>query len=313
MSSFPIRKMLFDIAESYRFSCENKGIEWRNNINTEGINDIMVYGDFSKIQAIIMTFIDNAIKYTEHGHIEIRLTVQKEDNVGLTIILEVEDTGQGIPKSIKLFEHFGKINASMSRQESGVGLSLFMAKRLVDLMRGDIGYASDLGKGSVFWLTLSLDKVPELADKKLEIIKDVQFPKNENDYKGRPLNVLIVEDNPMNTQLLMKMLEKIGFYNVDTAENGKKGLEQFIEKSYDLIIMDIQMPIMDGYESTARIREHERNNIDKHAIIIAVTANGHDTKYLSFDAGADDFMTKPVFMKQLQVLIDKWFPFHSKN
>jgi CheY-like chemotaxis protein len=301
------------MVQEFQHAALDKGLEFRNWVPDFDEDDMLVTGDLGKIKQVISALIDNAIKFTSQGFIEVRLIVEHESDASVTVRCEVQDTGIGIPKGIKLLEHYGKIDASLSRNRGGTGLGLVTAKRSVDLMRGTLNYASDVGVGSVFWFTLDFDKILDHHPPPVSHEPHVVLPsiprRNDNIKRTFPKRILVAEDNLTNLRITMRTLRKLGYDGISSTVDGLLAYEMFKQQPFDLVLMDIQMPNMDGYESTIKIREYERDHrSNQHAIIIALTAHGAETKNQALQAGMDDFLTKPFSTTQLINAILVWFP-----
>ncbi|MCK4737204.1 MAG: response regulator [Sulfurimonas sp.] len=244
------------------------------------------YGDSLRISQILTNLFSNAIKFTNDG--EINISVKRvNDN---TLRFEVRDTGIGLSKKqqTKLFKSFSQTDGSTTREYGGTGLGLAISKQLVELMDGKIWVESEKDIGSNFIFELELQ---EIEDKKIE---DEELPTQNTTTAIIGNKVLIVEDNITNQLVLLGLLEDY-ILEIDVANNGQEAVDMFKENNYELIFMDIQMPIMDGYEATKIIRE-----LDENIPIIALTANAmiEDTQK-TIDAGMNEHITKPLNVKEL--------------
>lgn len=257
-----------------------------------------VIGDKKRFRQILVNLTNNAIKFTKEGSVSIKTQLLKEDDKQLLIKFSIIDTGIGITKENqeKIYESFSQIDSSVTRKHGGAGLGLAISKHLTQLMNGKIGVESTFGEGSTFWFTLNFDKAS-----KNEIIQN-NISTQEN--KSKLLSVLIVEDNLLNQRFASATLSNFG-YKVDIAENGKIAVEKFRKHNYDVIVMDIQMPVMDGIEATQEIRKIEKeNNNSKKACIVAVTSYvlERDRK-MCLAAGMDEYLAKPYKSQELIQLI----------
>jgi len=257
-----------------------------------------VLGDAGRIRQIISNLLSNAIKFTDKGRVE--LTVERlEDKIKIS----VKDTGIGIPENAQaaLFSKFTQADASTTRKYGGTGLGLAICKQLATMMGGEVGVDSSPGQGATFWFTMSLPAVDE---------KDI--PAGENDKAGKPeilkgLKILLAEDNPINQEFALEILRQFGC-RTTLAVNGRQAID-FVEgeNSYDLILMDCQMPEMDGYDATRQIREYFRQNHVQRIPIIAMTANAmKQDREKCFAAGMDDHLSKPFLKKELAAVLMKW-------
>jgi CheY-like chemotaxis protein len=251
-----------------------------------------------RINQIITNLVSNAIKFTENGEITIRLKqVAVEDHFS-TFSVEVHDTGIGIDKEkfSTIFGKFEQAETQTTRQFGGTGLGLAITKKLLNLLKSDIHFDSELGKGSKFYFTLQLP-----INFKHEAVNTEDL---QNDYKEQELTglkVLLVEDNLINTKIAQKIMGQWGV-DVDVAENGVVAIEKYRNHEYDVILMDLYMPIMDGYEATSTIREN-----DKLIPIIALTASasfGNLDKALQM--GINEYIIKPFSPKELNMKLKKY-------
>jgi CheY-like chemotaxis protein len=263
------------------------------------------FGDPLRIKQIIGNFISNAIKFTENG--KVLISVKSEFINGQEQIkIGVKDSGTGIKKEnqAKIFEAFSQEDSSTTRVYGGTGLGLSIASNLAHLMNAKIDLESEYGKGSCFYLILRLQRAEEEnvleTQKKEDSQKKLSTQELEKQDFGE-LRILLVEDNPINQKLVKAFLSKLG-YTADTAINGAEAIESINHNTYDIILMDVQMPVMDGVTATKNIRNME---IDQ-PYIVALTANilPEDVqKYI--DAGMDTHLGKPVSKDELsQVLLN---------
>ncbi|QGG48909.1 ATP-binding protein [Heliorestis convoluta] len=302
-------------------------------------------GDAYRIQQILLNFLTNAIKFTEKGYVSLKIEIEPATSATLPmsslspslsqnllwIRFEVSDTGIGIPsaKQEKLFRPFTQVDESMTRKYGGTGLGLSICKGLVDLMGGHIGLTSEVDKGSTFWFSLPLEVVKEEENKQEEnkqgvLVRQPEGIQEQGLYEQAGYNekeitkketiekqvaaastrLLLAEDNPINQRLALMQLKKLG-YQTDVVSNGQEAVEALLQNDYRLILMDCQMPEMDGFEATAVIRELDN---PKHNIpIIAMTAHaidGYEEQCLQ--AGMNDYLTKPVTLQELEQVLRKW-------
>ncbi len=272
-----------------------------------------VIGDPTRIQQIITNLLGNAIKFTEHGEISIKASVVQVEHLDLVLKISIADTGIGISadKCHQLFNAFTQVDASTTREYGGSGLGLTIAKQLCQLMGGDVEVSSVLGEGSVFSFDLKL----QLSDRNLvnsaekqDIIEGAAVSKPVLDKDN--IKILLVEDNRINQQVALGLLNKLG-YRADLAINGIQALKLLADckksEPYQLVLMDCQMPEMDGYQATKRIRGAIDETNHSHVTIIAMTANsmkGDREKCLA--AGMDDYLSKPITPKLLDEKITLW-------
>ena len=249
------------------------------------------YGDALRLRQILFNLVGNAIKFTEHGHVIVRAQVLQQTETTSQIRFEIEDTGIGITQETKnkLFLSFQQADISTSRKYGGTGLGLAISKRLAEMMGGSIGVESQPGKGSTFWFTVFLGKAIFAAD-----MPSIPERKPPPDLSGK--HILLAEDHPFNQMVAVKLLEKTGC-SITLANNGQEALDMLAEQHFDCVLMDMQMPDMDGLETTRKIRSELGL---KTLAIIAMTANARtEDKARCLAAGMNDFISKPI---QPQVL-----------
>jgi signal transduction histidine kinase/ActR/RegA family two-component response regulator len=266
-------------------------------------------GDLTRLRQALLNYVGNAIKFTEKGTIHLRARMLEENHDDILLRFEVQDPGIGIEpdKLNDLFGAFEQGDASFTRQYGGTGLGLTITQRLAHLMGGDVGVESKLGQGSTFWFTARLGRghgsmptappVPVAdAEKKLSTL-----------YQGS--RILLAEDNIINCEVAVALLSRAGMV-VDTAENGRQAVEKVCMTAYDLVLMDIQMPEMDGLEATRKIRSATNSMASSRNIpILAMTANVFDKdRQACLDAGMNDFVAKPIDLNDLFTTLANWLP-----
>ena len=294
-----------DLVSSNYIKIKNKNLDL--NVNLDENVPQYVKGDYLRLRQIMMNFISNSIKFTDDGFIEIGMEhIETKGNIS-QIAFFCTDTGIGIPqeKQESIFESFIQADGSTTRKYGGTGLGTSISKLLVELMGGTIGLDSELGKGSAFWFVVPMEhsEPPIEKEKDIHVTDEIQYVLAE-ERKMRSSKILVVEDYEPNQEVVRTHLESVG-HQVELASNGAIGVEYALEDHYDLILMDIQMPVMDGLSAARAIREKEGPN--QNTNIIALTANADDeTLKMTSESGMNDLITKPIRRKEFLKVIDKW-------
>lgn len=262
-----------------------------------------VMSDAFQLQQIILHLLNNAVKFTEEGQITIRASYS--DQVDQTFLFEVLDTGIGItPETMtNLFSIFSQADNTASRTHGGTGLGLASCKALIEKMQGQIFVESEFGVGSRFWFTLPLRQIG--AEQEAVTPQLSLEPEIIQQEALSHLSVLLVEDNKINQLIAQKFLQNMGI-TADIANNGQEGIDLWQKNHYDLILLDVQMPIKDGYETIIEIRQEEEKT-EKHQLVIGLSANGlaQDIEK-ALRLGMDDYLTKPANFELLHQMICKW-------
>ena len=269
-------------------------------INHNLTHPVFLEGDKDKINQVLLNLISNSLKFTpEKGHVEVKMDLDELDAQLLFLSFSVKDSGIGIsPENIQnLTKPFYQVDSSNSKNYQGTGLGLAIAKKIIELLGGELRIESELGKGSVFSFTVLVKK----AEAQEEIQEHVPLSWKDVKEMGAefPLKILLAEDNELNLQLMTLMFEQLGF-QFEVAKNGLEAFEKVKTQEFDVVLMDVQMPIMNGLETTRKIRAlGDRNDL----IIIGLSANVFEEDQNSaLKAGMDDYLTKPI---RLAVLADK--------
>lgn len=258
-----------------------------------------VRGDETRLHQVLLNLVNNAIKFTDKGSVTVEAELVSQKDGQASIQFRVSDTGIGISEEhmAYLFKPFSQIDASSKRKHSGTGLGLSISKQLIELMGGKIQVQSRQGEGSTFVFTVVL----EICDKSTSIKPKKEVPKSIQ-FDG--VRVLVVEDNVFNQKLMVKMLKKLGIES-DTADSGKQALQLLESKPYDLVLMDIQMPEMDGVETTKLIRQS--SNPFRNIPIIALTANVMaEDRNIYLTAGMNDYISKPIIPEALVQVLQQY-------
>jgi signal transduction histidine kinase/DNA-binding NarL/FixJ family response regulator len=277
---------------------ESKGLHLIYDFATDVPNSLR--GDPLRLGQILINFTNNAIKFSNQGDIIVRAFKLDGNESSCRLRFEVEDKGIGINSEgmAKLFQSFQQADTSTTRQYGGTGLGLVICKQIVELMHGEIGVFSELGKGSTFWFTVPLG-LPNHT-KLSEILTPNTPPPQLKDIR-----ILLAEDNPFNQQIATELLEEVGA-NVCLANNGKEALDLLQKAFFDCVLMDVQMPVLDGLEATREIRQNPQLST---LIIIAMTANAsNEDRKQCLDSGMNDFISKPIQPQLLYDTIRKWLP-----
>ena len=302
---FSLRNTLGEVTSTLRVRAQQKGLKFACHIPLE-LPDALI-GDPSRLRQIVINLLGNALKFTAKGEVTVRVAMEAETADQAVFHFSVTDTGIGIPqeKQKLIFEAFTQSDSSTTREYGGTGLGLSISSRLVALMGGNIWVESQPGEGSTFHFKLrfGLQKFPASALLPADRPGPAQAPTRDQ----RRFKILLAEDNPVNQKVAVRFLQKKG-HTVVVAESGKKALDAWRKQTFDIILMDIQMPEMDGFEATARIREHEKST-SKHIPIIALTAHamvGDRERCLA--AGLDDYVSKPIDADDLFAAIQRLLP-----
>ncbi len=303
--NFNLHEMIDEVTELMTMRAAEKKLETLCLIGPEV--PIMVSGDPGRLRQIIFNLLENAIKFTESGTIAINIQSEKHSDNSFTIKVEVVDSGIGIAmeKQSLLFQPFSQTDAqtAYARKYCGTGLGLVIAKKLVSLMKGSIGVESESGRGSKFWFTANLEAWnPNLTVEEKPVNEETTLPK-ETALRHK---ILVVEDNLQNQQVVVEILKSNG-HSSDVANNGREAVAMLEKNSYDLVIMDIQMPEMSGITATAIIRDHNSRVLNHQIPIIALTACAmYEDRERCMKAGMNDFLTKPISHTSLKATIKKW-------
>ena len=300
-TNYPLEDVLEFVHTSLRFPLEQKGLEYVCSVGDEVPHKL--WGDSLRLKQVLLNLMSNAVKFTAEG--KIALSIDREiagdtDNLHFRIA----DTGMGISREYQqhLFDPYTQANASISRRFGGTGLGLSICKRIAELMHGVLWCESELGKGTTFHLCIPC--MPA---------RNVYCPADHSSALPEPLegaeacSILVAEDNEINVEVLRAMLRQLGF-ECDIAPNGKEALRMAMETPYDIVLMDVNMPVMDGLAATREIRRKLAQNDDKKNLpIIALTAAIlPDNIAEIINAGMNDHIAKPFSMEVLRKKLASW-------
>jgi signal transduction histidine kinase/CheY-like chemotaxis protein len=291
-----IREIVSELITLHSMTAEEKVIRLYADID-EQLPQVLI-GDPTRIRQILANLISNALKFTEKGHVLVKISVVSSDDNNADIRMAVEDTGVGIREEIKdrLFNEFTQADGSTTRKYGGTGLGLAIVKQLVEMMHGQFGVESVPGEGSTFWFRVTLGVSAEQTIKQ-PFEHELELTGNLSGH------VLLVEDNPINQMVAQKMLEKIGI-KATLAADGQEALDMLEQDEFDAVLMDCQMPVMDGYEATRRIREQDAL---LKLPVIAMTANVMEgDREKCIEAGMNDYIGKPFVEMDLKKTLARW-------
>ena len=288
--SFRLRDLVDDVSLVFASQAREKGLELRVEFELDDQNFL---GDPARIRQILVNFVSNALKFTQSGSVTLRVSQRKQ-----MVILSVIDTGIGINSENhpKIFQKFSQAETGHTRRFGGTGLGLAISKQLATLMGGQVGFSSDAGRGSTFWCELPLRRTA------MEALPVSQLAVNPTP-QTRKLKVLAVDDNIDSRVVVCLFLKKLG-HEYDTAESGPQAIERVLNGHFDLVLMDMQMPGMDGCEATIELRKDAKG---ASIPIIALTANAltQDVERC-IACGMDDYLSKPLRIEDLSACLNKW-------
>ena len=315
---FDLPALAQDTVRAIALRAQQKGLE----LVCELPSDLprTVKGDPGRLRQVLLNLLGNAIKFTEHGKVTLALRAGRELGERRQIEFAVSDTGIGIPhdKQRLIFDAFSQVDGSTTREYGGTGLGLTICRRLVILMQGQMVVASEPGKGSTFSFTVPLLQAGAQPAVRL-------VPARSTEAAGTPLasaspaadtgqggmRILLAEDNPVNQRLALRLLEKMG-HRVTLVDNGLDALELGQDGKFDLVLMDVQMPGLDGLSATRRIRQHEVEH-GGHVPIVAMTARAmQGDRKRCIDAGMDDYLSKPIDSERLRHLVARFDSGHAE-
>ncbi|MZP30008.1 response regulator [Heliobacterium undosum] len=317
-----LHEMIGSTIEMMEVQAAQKGLTLKCQIDPALPDQIL--GDPSRLRQIMINLLSNAVKFTNQGSVTVQVNKKAAPDGHEVILFAVTDTGIGMSSEVqeKLFSPFTQADATITRRYGGTGLGLAISQRLVQLMGGTIGVESKVGEGSTFWVELPLQQMnagheSEVtgtgnAEKALtrRNMGTADAPGEEIDPEK--LHILLVEDNPVNYEVARLHLEKLGLTSVQWAQNGLEAIEMKAQQDFALILMDCQMPELDGYEATRRIRLEEKHT---HSTpIIAMTANAlWEDRQRCLRAGMNDYIAKPIDRKTLREVLGRYLALPGKE
>ena len=303
---FDLKALLENTAKVLAEKAADAGLELTCRIDPKV--PVHLKGDPKRIREIIANIVGNAIEFTRKGKIIISAAVESELGESAVIRISVKDSGSGKPdeRQIALYDPFVLLEGTSSRNYGDASLGLAMCKLLVELMGGKIGVDSVEGKGTTFWFTAQLEKQSAGHTKAPVVLEKTVAIRTMPDSAKRGIRILLAEDYLTNQQVALIILSKLG-YQADAVLNGVEAVAALEHTNYDLVLMDCEMPKMNGFEATAVIRS-KSSKVFNHSIpIIALTANAFDQdREKCLEAGMNDYLTKPVKMEKLATALDKW-------
>ena len=298
---FATQRVIGETLAMVEFKAQDKGLLLQTDIAAD--LPPALRGDPLRLQQVLLNFISNAVKFTEHGHVLLRARLIEQTADSVLIRFEVEDTGIGISTTAQagLFKPFAQADESTSRRYGGTGLGLAISRQLALLMGGETGMSSAPGQGSTFWMTARL-RLAEAIPDDLGVSGDTEAEIRNTRSGAR---ILLVEDDPVNREVALDQLAGAGL-TADIAENGQIAVDMAASTAYDLILMDMEMPVMNGLEASRCILALPGQST---AAIVAMTANAYaEDRNACFDAGMVDYLSKPVELAALYAILLHWLP-----
>jgi signal transduction histidine kinase/ActR/RegA family two-component response regulator len=298
---FQIRQTVREILQPFSATALSKHLRLQANVDDHIPKEVS--GDAVRLRQVLTNLIGNALKFTAKGHVFVNVVATERHNESVELLFSVSDSGIGIPKDKQsvIFEAFSQADGSTTRKFGGTGLGLTISTRLVELMHGKIWVESEEDRGSTFYFTAKFGLVREHAA--------TEEPAATNAVSAAipesPLRILLAEDNPINQKVALRLLEKRG-HRVQIAGTGREAVAAAEKHSFDLVLMDLQMPEMSGFQATGIIREKEKST-GRHLPIVAMTAHAMTgDRERCLDAGMDDYIPKPIDPKNLYAVLGKF-------
>jgi CheY-like chemotaxis protein len=300
MQPFDLKDCVEDSLGIVVIDASKKGLNLSYTIDPSAPGTVI--GDPTRLRQILVNLLNNAVKFTDRGDVIVEVSGRMLGANNHEIHFAIKDTGIGIPadKVSRLFQPFSQVDASTTRRYGGTGLGLVISKKLVEMMGGRIWVESEMGKGSAFRFTILAESIIKESVNSRIISEQAQT--SVKSCQPYDLRVLLAEDNPVNQRVTIQMLRKIG-YEADVAANGLEVLQALERQPYDVILMDVQMPEMDGLEAARNIRERWHDGPK----IIAITAYALEgDRDRCLNAGMDDYISKPIQLDELRSKLIKW-------
>jgi len=288
--SFDFPSLINHVVASFRHNAEEKGLKLY--IKSDSSVPQFLVGDPFRLTQVLNNLLHNALKFTRRGEISLRIEMLSHNDKEVEVLFEISDTGIGIENKLlgEIFDSFAQARLSITRQYGGTGLGLYICKQLVNLMGGEITAKSQIGKGSSFSFDLVFGVSSERATTDLDAHDEAHSPLAEK-------KILLVEDNDTNRMLAKKFISRWGA-NVDTAINGHEAVEKVKKETYDIVLMDLQMPVMDGFEATEKIRTLGYTSGKLPIVALSAYTSEEDRKHV-LGSGMNDFIPKPIDLKEL--------------
>lgn len=307
-SKFDPWELVEGLTRLFQSRATAKGVNFTTTIDPEIPHALI--GPVNRIRQVLTNLLSNAIKFTSVGRVTLTAKISHDVDVDstdetLTLHFRIQDTGIGISPADqnRIFEPFTQADASSTRRYEGTGLGLTICRKIISLMGGDIGVESTLGQGSTFWFTVTLERPPILKPARPNATPVSNLAPSAVSYASG-IHVLVVEDIEHNQVLMAQFLKHLG-YVADVVNNGQEALDRLALQAYDIVLMDCQMPVLDGYTATQKLRQRENNQY--HTVVIGLTAHamvGDREKCL--EVGMDDYLSKPIKLQDLKEILERW-------